>query len=470
MAETGQFPSDYRPLLPVDRTPYHYGFHTISASLALMTGQSIPSLLLIVGQLFNALVPLTVFAGAYIFTRKNSTSLLAGFLVAIPFFFPAYYATWGRMTQLTAVMILPIAMAVTWGVSRGTRPMSKQWPFVGLLAAGLFLIHFRVFLLFIPFVALVLILSFGRHWRWILAATAMALILVAPRIFQLFSDFSSFPRINSPSTYNAFPIGYIAPGWETAFLILGAATFFIALLAGIRRRRWAAIPITLTLWVGLVAVLLSGQRLGLPETWLVNVNSAYIVLFLPLALLLSIVTVKVWNWLSLRHWSIRIALWAAAGGMMTLALLLGISQQVSILNPDTILANEADAKGLNWLATYGAEENMVAVSSWNWLGSTWAGSDGGAWILPVTGRSSTTPPVDYVYDSTLRSRVAAFNINVSEIDDWSDPHSVARLVDEGVDLIFVGSRGGFFDPAELYRNPELKLLYSQDGVFIFSLN
>lgn len=470
MAETGQFPSDYRPLLPVDRTPYHYGFHTISASLALMTGQSIPHLLLIVGQLLNALVPLTVFAGAYLFTRRNSTSLLAGFLVAIPFFFPGYYVTWGRMTQLTAVMILPIAMAVTWGVIRGTRSMSKQWPFVGLLAAGLFLIHFRVFLLFIPFVALVLILSLGRHWRWILAATALALVLVAPRIFQLFSDFSSFPLISSPSSYNDFPVGYMAPGWETAFLILGAVTFFIALLAGIKKQSWAVIPITLTLWVGLVAVLLSGQRLGLPETWLLNINSAYIVLFLPLALILSIVTVKVWNWLSMRHWSIRIALWAATGAMLTLALLQGINQQVSILNPDTILANEADAKGLNWLATYSEEESMVAVSSWNWLGSTWAGSDGGAWILPVTGRSITTPPVDYIYDSTLRRRVAAFNEDISQIDDWSDPQAVARLKDEGVDLIYVGSRGGFFDPSELYRNPELKLLYSQDGVLIFSLN
>jgi hypothetical protein len=435
-----------------------------------MTGQSIPYLLLIVGQLLNALVPLTVFAGAYIFTRKNSTSLLAGFLVAIPFFFPAYYATWGRMTQLTAVMVLPLAMAVTWSVSRGTRTMSKQWPFIGILVAGMFLIHFRVFLLYIPFVGLVFILSLGRHWRWIMAATALALILVAPRIFQLFSDFSLLPFSSSPSGYNAFPIGYIAPGWEKAFLILGAATFFIALLAGIKRQSWTVLPITLTLWVGLVAFLLSGQRLGLPETWLVNVNSAYIVLFLPLALLLSIVTLEVWNWLSPHHWSIRIALWAAAGAMLTLALLLGISQQVSILNPDTILANEADAKGLDWLANYGAEESMVAVNSWKWLGNSWAGSDGGAWILPVTGGSSTTPPVDYIYDSTLRRRVAAFNLDVSELDDWSDPDSVARLMDEGVDLIFVGSRGGFFDPAELNRNPELKLLYSQDGVFIFSLN
>lgn len=470
MAETGQFPSDYRPLLPVERTPYHYGFHTVSASLAMMTGVKIPHLLLIVGQLINALVPLTVFAGTYILTRKNSTSLFAGFLVAIPFFFPAYYATWGRMTQLTAVMILPLAIAVTWVVIRGTRLMSKQWPFLGILTAGLFLVHFRVFLLFIPFVALVFIISLGRHWRWVLAAATLGLILVTPRISQLLSDFSSLPGFAGPSGYNAFPVGYLSPGWETAFLVIGATAFLLAIFAGIKKQSWSVLPLTLTLWVGLVAFLLSGQRLGLPETWLVNVNSAYIVLFLPLALLISIVAVKVWNWLSLRNWSIKIALWAATGAILTLALLLGLNQQASILNPDTILATKADAEGLYWLANYDSQESTVAVSSWIWLGATWAGSDGGAWVLPETGQNSTTPPVDYIYDLRFRSAVAAFNADASKIEDWSDPTSTEWLTDEGVDIIFVGSRGGFFDPAELSRNSRLNLLYSQDGVFIFSLN
>jgi hypothetical protein len=146
MAESGQVISDYRPWLPVDRFPYHYGFHTIAAGLAQMTDRPLPDLLLVLGQLLNGLVPLTLYAGGWLFTRRRLAGWLAAFLAALPFFFPAYYATWGRMTQLTGVLVLPVVLAVTWQLVRGSGRWRERGWLVSLLAGGLFLIHFRVFL------------------------------------------------------------------------------------------------------------------------------------------------------------------------------------------------------------------------------------------------------------------------------------------------------------------------------------
>jgi hypothetical protein len=44
MVENGRTPTDYAPYLPVERFPYHFGFHTLSASLAMMTGWPLPRL------------------------------------------------------------------------------------------------------------------------------------------------------------------------------------------------------------------------------------------------------------------------------------------------------------------------------------------------------------------------------------------------------------------------------------------
>ena len=57
MTSTGQVITDYGAYLPVDRFPYHYGFHTISASLMMMMERPLAGLLLYLGQLLNALVP-----------------------------------------------------------------------------------------------------------------------------------------------------------------------------------------------------------------------------------------------------------------------------------------------------------------------------------------------------------------------------------------------------------------------------
>lgn len=476
MAETGQTPVDYGSFLPVDRFPYHFGFHTISASLYLMTGRELPALLLAIGQLLNGLVPLSIYTAGWMVTRRRAVGLVAAFLVALPFYFPGYYATWGRMTQITAMIVLPVLIALTWRVGRG---WPRVWPLVGLLAAGLFLIHFRVFLFYLPFALLVAVFSIHRWRIWVLLkAGGLAVLLVLPRLIQLARQTDPGRTIQqSLPGYNDFPIGYLTTGWERLFLGLTAIALSITLVGLIRRRRWVLFPLVLAAWVGALFLLLAGERLGLPESLVVNLNSMYISLFLPISLFLAIVAGEVWRWAGRLPWPLDQTIGEV--GWRVIALLAGIAlgvlalfgwrQQSNILNQQTILALPQDKAGLDWIEANLPADALVAVNAWQWLGATWAGSDGGAWVVPLTGRQSTTPPVDHIYNPALFAWVRGFNEKAFAVDDWSQPSAVQWLRAKGVTHIMVGARGGYFDPAELSRNPALERLFGQDGVFIFGI-
>lgn len=478
MVVNGRSPTNYAPFLPIDRFPYHFGFHTLAASLMLLTKWPLPRLLLVLGQLLNGLVPLTIYTSAWMLWRRHTAALLATFLVALPFFFPGYYATWGRMTQLTAVLLFPPLLAATWNLLAPSAKNHHYWWLVGLLAAGLFLVHIRVFLFYLPFVGVAVFVHLTNmklNGRWLLAATALGGTLAFPRIWQL-------TRITNPVTtvgytianYNAFPTSYITIGWEPYFLWAAGLILLVVLVAALRparyaNRRWTTLPLTVAAWVAVLFLLLAGERIGLPETTLVNLNSFYIILFIPLTLFLCGCFSQLWHWLEAksRRWSHIVPVSTGVG--LFCASLFGIHQQISILNPQTILAYPADMQGIMWVNAHLPPDAYIAVNSWRWLDNTWAGSDGGSWLLPLTGRATTTPPADYMYDSLLYQQVDAFNQAAASVDDWANPEQIDWLEKQGVTHIFVGVKGGFFDPSTLVKNPRLDIVYSQDGVFVFRI-
>ena len=470
MAHTGQTISDYAPYLPVDRFPYHFGFHTLSSSLLILSDWPLDRLLLYLGQFLNALVPLTLFAAVWLLVRQRSAGYLAAFLVALPFFFPAYYTTWGRLTQLTAVLLLPVLLAFTWQLVRGGDAWIDRWWLVGILVAGLFLIHFRVLVYYLPFPLLVLLVSRFRRVRWLAAAGGLAFLLILPRLFNLLGDTNPVLRLGRTIPgYNNFPTSYLTTGWEQAFLVLAAAALIVTLIAVFHRQSWVVLPFVLIGWVVSLLALLSLDQIGLPVPSLVNLNSMYIMLFVPLAIFLAIVFGELCRLLDLQSGFVRLAGYLLTGALLTAMLVFGMRSQVTILNPQTLLVQPEDMVGLRWLDENLPQDSLVAVNSWRWLGETWAATDGGAWILPLTGHAVTTPPIDHIYNSDLFKQVREFNQAASAVTDWSDPAQADWLREQGVSHIYVGKRGGFFDPAQLAANPEMTLLFNQDGVFIFAV-
>ncbi|MCP4418228.1 MAG: hypothetical protein GY805_16525, partial [Chloroflexi bacterium] len=445
MSQSGQTitRTGYGSYLPLDRFPYHFGFHTLSSSLVLMTGWQIPHLLLGMGQLLNSLLPLTVYAGGWLLTRQRRVGLIAAFLVAIPLFFPAYYATWGRYTQLTAMLLMPVLLGLTWRLLRGAKQWRSSWWLVALLTVGLFLIHFRVFIFYLPFAGLVWLLSWGRNGRFLWKSVGISLLLLTPQLLYLLQNSNPGRALTARLPgYTAFPTAYYEAGWDRLFLWLAGGLLLLLLLGWLwRRPSWTAVPLLLAIWSGLLLFLLAGEHLGFAAIPLVNLNSYYITTFLPLALFLGSVGNAIWRWLRRQPEPLFVAGMLLLGVLTTAVTLFGIQQQITILNEQTILAQPADAEALDWLAANLPEDAVVAVNSWLWLGNAWAGSDGGAWIVPLTGRQSSTPPADYTYSRELVDFVNPFNEAATAVTDWSKPATAVWLAEQSITHIFIGVRG-----------------------------
>ena len=473
MSQSGQTitQTGYAPFLPIDRFPYHFGFHTISSSLALLGGWEIPHLLLGLGQLLNALLPLTVYAGGWLLTKQRRAGLIAAFLVALPLFFPAYYATWGRYTQLTAMLLMPLLLGLTWRLLRGARSWRQSWWLVSLLAVGLFLIHFRVFIFFVPFAGLVWLLSWGRNGRFLWQAAGLSVLILTPQLIYLFQNSNPGAALAARlPDYTSFPTTYYTAGWDRYFLWLAAGSLLLVLLFWLwKRRAWTAVPLFLALWAGLVLLGLSGNYLGFPALPLVNLNSYYITTFLPLALVLGSIGSAFWGWLRRRAEPIRLLGILLASLVGTAVTLFGIQQQISIINPQTILAQSADVEAIAWLDENVPEDAVVAVNSWLWLLNAWSGSDGGAWLLPLTGRQSSTPPADYTYSVDLTAFVRPFNEQLSTTNEWVALETAVWLREQGITHIFIGAKGGQMDPAGLLNNPGVEKVYGRNGTFIFEI-
>lgn len=470
MVETGQTPSDYADFLPVDRFPYHFGFHTIPASLHLMSGWAMNYMLLYLGQMLNALVPLAVYTAVWLTTRRRGAALIAAFLPALPFFFPGYYVSWGRLTQLTGVVILPVLLAGVWQLVRGAKQWRQLWWVVALLTAGLFLVHFRVFAYFVPFVPVVWGISLGRNGRALTAAMTTAFLLLLPRILQL-QALTNTQRVFSGGTtsYHAFPVSYLNSGWEWHFVYLAGVGLLVTLVDRIRRRRWSVLPSALAIWVGLLFILLSGERIGLPSTSVVNYNSMYIIVFVPLAIFLGVTWTALWQWLARIHWLAFVVGTAVFGAALTAAIIFGVRFQINILNPQTVLAQPADMAAMPWIEANLPADAKIGVNSWRWLGNIYSATDGGVWIVPLTKRMTTTPPADYSYSPELVQQVTAYNEAAAAVTDWRDPAVAAWLREQGVTHLYVGPRDGFMQPEALAANPALEMVYGRDGVFIFAI-
>lgn len=489
MRDNGRFLTNYEPYLPVSQSLYHVGFHTLPASLQLLWGDwPLASQLLWLMQWLSALIPLAIYAGTWWLTERREAAWMAAFWTAAPLLFPAYYTTWGRLTQLTGALLLPLLIAATWHTLFAPTKQ-RPWRLTALLASGIFLIHFRVFVMYLPLAGVM-----GGYWLFVtryslirnpksviqnlLLAVLLALLLIAPRLIyliQINTRYEHIPSEGGGGDYNTFPIGYLTTGWEWQYWAL-AAVLLVSLSAYqlvnyLRSANQLTVPLLLyPAWLALLALGTSGSYLGLPILLpTLNLNSVYILLFVPQAMFLGTAVLALQELWRRRPWVGQTVGYVVVGGGLAAVLLHGLAQQATVLNQTTLLAQPAELAAIEWLSENSPPTAKIGVSSWLWLGGTWAGSDGGAWITPLTGRPTTTPPIDYIYDRPLALAVRDFNLWAKAVADWSDPATAAHLRTLGITHLFVGQRGGTLDPAELNRNPALTLRYAEEGVFIWEV-
>lgn len=111
--EQGGIPANYQPYAPLASFTYHYGFHSLAASVAWLSGRTSPGDMMLLmpqmGQLADTLPVLTLTLFAWKALGNRWAGLAAGALAGVYSIIPAFYVNWSRFTQGLGLALLPLA-------------------------------------------------------------------------------------------------------------------------------------------------------------------------------------------------------------------------------------------------------------------------------------------------------------------------------------------------------------------------
>lgn len=495
--ENGAFPESYAPYMDIQASSYHPGYHAVQALYLWLSEQDLGTGMLFFGQILNALNIFTVYLFTTTFTRNRLAGLLAALASGMFTPMPAYYTSWGRYTQLSALSILPVALAffLRSGRREGEMPspmalIQKRWRVWlagGISLAGLALTHYRVAAFFACLVlayalveAIRLLLrrgaTRGEIGRRVGYALALGLgvglagfLLSAPWSLEslkilLLPRLSAW-RPSAPQAFEGVTWAYLNTAWGAYVMALAGLGF----IWGLVRRRW--FPLILALWVVLLFFIANLGVYRLPGSGFVNAISVTISLYLPLAALAGYLLSEVFTlirrivpqrWQGLYRWTLA--------GLGLVACVLAARPLIPLLNPVTFLYRPADRLGIDWVAQNIPPGETVLVNPFAWGYGQYAGNDGGYWISASAGRVTFPPPVLYGLSNSPEYIQRVNAVSQKVIDLAGNPEDLhALLQEQGIRFVYIGGRGGVLSAQVLRDSPLFAPRYARDGVFVFEV-
>ncbi len=480
--ETGGLPDT---MLPYLNAPfyYHYGFHLVAAAFTRWSGMVPDQAVLWLGQVINALVGLGVYRLGRSLNLPRGGSLTAALLTAFVMQMPAYYLTWGRFTLLTGLVVLLPTMAAALDARREPENSGGLLR-LGLLTAGLCLTHYLAVVmlaLFLLGLGLEALFRDLRARRPILRFTSLR--LAAPPLLGALAALPWLLRVlqNQSASVDVILPGESAPNWSYLTYLLGpryshilmgmaagAFVFSLGLLALEMLRKRAAentAPRALFAAWTLLLLLLAlpfGLRLGpfRPDHYV-------IVLFLPASIWLGGLLAESAAALT-RRWG----RWAGWGALLLVAGLLvgwGLRESCSVLNPVTLIADKIDRAALDWVTQNVPATGKFYINTAHWQSGAYRGVDGGAWIIPYTGRGALLPPISYMWtDEEEYTQINAWAAKTAQLEGCT-PDFWQMVREAGLTHVYLRQGRGTLQPDMLADCPRLRVIYSEGGVWIYEI-
>lgn len=468
--ERGGLPSDLLPYLNVPFY-YHYAFHILAACFAALGHIAPDRAVLLLGQGISALVGLSVYRLGKTIWKDVRPAAFAALLVTFFAQMPAYYLTWGRYTLLTGLVIMPLAAAAAVETASAETRTPESITRLVIFTAGTLLCHYLAGLMLALFL-IVLALVEGvaalraHHWQkkmWIylVGAPLLGLLVALPWLVRIFQNHPSFASVEILSNATANNWNYIAkmlgPRRDWVLIITGG----IGLLWALRKKK----SLSLAFW-GMVLGLLTlplGIQFGpfRPDLYA-------IVLFMPASLLAGGLFTSLANgfdWLTeQKRWG-----WIVLAIIASGSILWGVLETRNILNQATIFTDQADRKALDFIQENTPRDARFWINTTLWIPHIYRGVDGGAWIMPYTGRWSVVPTSYYGFgsqemiDEINQSAAAASQIKscTPEFYDWIQVERITH--------IYVHENVGVLQSPGLTGCPRLNVIYHEEGVWIYAV-
>ncbi len=159
----------------------------------------------------------------------------------------------------------------------------------------------------------------------------------------------------------------------------------------------------------------------------------------------------------------------------------GASQRLRDVQPYlSVLAARPDILAATWIQENTPPETQLLANSFPaFSNSVIVGSDGGWWLPLLAHRHTTIPPITYSFEQDpwpgYRDQVNSLTFEV-QAKGIQDPDVLSQLKDRKISYIYIGQRQGqvnsagpLFTASQLLTDPNFRLVYHQDRVWIFQI-
>ncbi|MGD2159336.1 MAG: hypothetical protein PVG32_20840 [Anaerolineales bacterium] len=495
---SGLFDS-WEPYAQLSTFTYHFGFHSNAAVFHWITRLPVHKAVLWIGQILNGLAALALYPLAKKISNSHwaglGATITAGLLAPMPMF----YVNWGRYTQLTGQVILPIAIILIWVILENQDHPSiwvpENWRFYTLIwicLAGLALSHYRVLIFALLFFPTYLLFEARKGTALKLLIRTLwigvgAGLLFLPWFIRVFSGKIISVLTNQLSTpaeavsnftqrYNTIGdlFSYLPPTlWFGLIVVIGWGLW--------RRNRGFAL---LSTWWFLILIAANPSLFSLPGTGAISNFAVFIAFYIPAVILLGSGFSWLISWFMKQNhpWmSYRVTTYS----LITL-LIIGISLWGARQRLDDVkvsshsIITSPDVKAMTWIKENVPEDAKFLVNAFFAYDDTViVGSDGGWWIPLLAHRDSTLPPINYGVEQGHQpdywNSVNAFQAEIQN-KHLDQPEVLAALIENGVTHIYIGQQRGrvnnkgsisILNINHLLKSDKFRTIYHQDRVAIF---
>lgn len=422
------------PLLTTDY--YHVGFHVLTAFIASGWNVGVSQTMLVLGQMIIIVAPLSLFPFVQHATRSKGAGIFALLLAGFGWSMPAYALNWGKYPAVTSLALIPFVLSMLYLAlqKRDELPKQKKWILYALLVCAIMVcgvLHSRSL---VAIAIIVLAWTIAGWWLKLplpIRAALSAVLLLGILLVGLFIEREDvFEPLFNP---------YLRQGSYVTATIL-----FLLIFAFKTYPRWTFASLAAIFFL-LCALFVPTLNLipRLADRTLLDRPFVEMLLYLPLSSLGGFGIAGLAQ--SIKHASAQVgvsrSLRAEYLSVLPIILLIGNAVLQNDFRPSgccSIIGRD-DMKAMEWIRSnlpdearilIAADELTIAPSS-KW--EAYAPADAGAWITPLTGR--TTVPI--LYDTNL-----------------DKDQKFKSLCNMEIDYIYIGGVGLSFYAPRLRSNPE----------------
>lgn len=484
IADRGTIPSSYTPYAPIDRFTYHFGFHTLAAWFHWLGGLPVPRSVVLVGQLVNALVVPTTYLFASRLCHSRLAGLVAALTVGLVSHMPAMYVNWGRYPQLTGQILMAALIPVSMEALDSTEQPARGWLLAGIAAAGLYLVHIRVFLFYVLFLGLWFLFKLLCAWRGretpqikrlvvgALVTGGSALILIMPWLLRFFRGFGGMVaqelaggyQVERYDSYFRWRVqDLIEFGLPLGLLILATSGGFLGIL---RKNRNILL---LTLWMLALFAAANTHLIGI--TPLFSNLVASISLYLPLSALVGYLVDQLVgaaiHFYGGRPLVLRLIHWGTATCLILIGLA-GVPYTARLIKPSLSFVRPADLEAMEWIEQNIPQDALFHIGTHFWTPVVAHGLDAGYWMPFLAHRQTTIPVQLYSSDGSPQYR-QFINSRARDLLEVETSEKLWEMMREyDITHVYLGARPANLRPEFFLDDPvHFEPLYSKDGVWVF---